>query len=80
MMQIYCLYFIDEGTLPTADGGPELLDQILSNQMPRQWPPSTLTESNLRRMIKLFPFGKMRREAILRKLQLRFNQVRRASF
>uniref|UniRef100_A0A915M626 Uncharacterized protein n=1 Tax=Meloidogyne javanica TaxID=6303 RepID=A0A915M626_MELJA len=29
---------------------------------------------NFHRLVKLFPFGKMRREAILRRLQMRFNK------
>uniref|UniRef100_A0A914H3Z2 Potassium channel domain-containing protein n=1 Tax=Globodera rostochiensis TaxID=31243 RepID=A0A914H3Z2_GLORO len=42
--------------------------------MSRQWPNIAMSEGNFRRVIKLFPFGRRRREAILRRLQLRMNQ------
>ncbi|KAL3078928.1 hypothetical protein niasHS_014710 [Heterodera schachtii] len=45
----------------------------------RQWPNIALSEGNLRRVIKLFPFGRRRREAILRRLQMRMNQYSKAT-
>lgn len=60
--------------MPPSDG-PELEQLLLQPPNARQQWSNSLSESNLRRVIKLFPFGRMRREAILRKLQLRFNQA-----
>ena len=63
----------EEMPIPPSEG-PEL-EQLLAPPNARQQWQNSLSESNLRRVIKLFPFGRMRREAILRKLQLRFNQA-----
>uniref|UniRef100_A0A914MS67 Potassium channel domain-containing protein n=2 Tax=Meloidogyne incognita group TaxID=654580 RepID=A0A914MS67_MELIC len=49
-------------------------DYLLLPRQSKQFSNNLISESNFHRLVKLFPFGKMRREAILRRLQMRFNK------
>ncbi|KAL7075009.1 hypothetical protein ACQ4LE_005558, partial [Meloidogyne hapla] len=49
-------------------------DYLILPRQSKQLNNNLISESNFHRLVRLFPFGKMRREAILKRLQMRFNK------